>query len=108
MQRMQESGNIYQQIEKLLKEGLKDEAANEALIRKSRIEKLYSSMVNGKVLIIDDNSAVPAQLLQWCALKEYDVTVVCDGAEAKSLIKHGGFDAVIRSSEISSPQKRRR
>lgn len=105
---MQGSGNIYQQIEKLLEEGLKSEPTDKELIRRTRIENLYSSIINGKVLIIDDNSAIPNQLLQWCALKEYDVTIARDGAEAKSLIKRGGFDAVIRSSEISSTKKRRR
>ena len=105
---MRESGNIYQQIERLLKEGLEQEAANEELLKKQAKYNLYAKFRKGKILIIDDKAAVGAQLLKWCQANEYDVTVACDEREAKAFMKHGRFDAVIRSSEINSLIKRRK
>ncbi len=48
-----------------------------------------------KILIVDDNEALCENLVDILELKEYDVTIVYDGATAIETVKNGKFDIVL-------------
>ncbi|MFC1906025.1 hypothetical protein ACFLWJ_00890 [Chloroflexota bacterium] len=108
MDYIQESGNVYKQIERLFKEALEQEVQSKSATGRSRKHNLYISKTKGKLLIIDDNPELLAELLQWCATKDYDVTVARSKKEADLLMKQQYFDTVIKSSEITGGTKRRK
>ena len=100
--------NVFRQIEKLLGDGVNKGSASDLLASPVGNRNLYAEMAKGRVLIIDDNPKIGAQLLKWCAAKDYDVVVARNKKEADTLLKRQEFDTVIRSSEIIVNPKRRK
>ena len=100
--------NVFRQIEKLLGDGVKKGKASDLLASPAGNRNLYAEIAKGRVLIIDDDPEIGAQLLRWCAAKDYDVVVARNKKEADKLQRQQEFDTVIRSSEIILKSKRKK